>query len=82
MPTDIFNLLIMSPDDDKKLFTVIAAEIRWIDSHNSVEHDIAGIKFLDVEAGTRDEINVLMQRNVTGKHESPRVCRRLYFLRG
>jgi len=74
LPTDIFNLLIMSPDDDKKLFTVITAEIRRIDSHNSVEHDIAGMKFLDVEADTRDEINVLMQRNITGKKSRIKCC--------
>ena len=74
VPIDIFSLLIMSPDDDKKLHTSTTAQIRWINTHSSANHNIAGIKFLDVESASREKINTLMQRYITDKNCKIKCC--------
>ena len=60
-PSGIFNLLIMSPDDDERLHTVLKAEQRWEDVDYSATHKKVGIKFRELEHDQLLEINVLSQ---------------------
>lgn len=60
-PSGIFNLLIMSPDDDERLHTVLKAELRWQEEGYSATHKKIGIKFRELEHDQLLEINVLSQ---------------------
>jgi len=58
-PTDIFKLLIMSPDSDEKVHSVLSSQARWQDDDYTKTHKKMGIKFLVVTDDQRGEISVL-----------------------
>ena len=58
-PSAKFNLLIMSPEDSKRLHTVLKAEQCWQDKNYSSTHKKIGIKFHHIEQDQLLEINAL-----------------------
>ncbi len=64
VPAETFNLLIMSPDNDKELHTVVSAQPRWSDKKALSTHVKTGVKFLNINADTREQINDLI-RHIT-----------------
>lgn len=56
IPIDSFNLLIMSPEDDKKLYVVITAQRRWIDKEKYSSFDLVGIQFTNIQDGAHEKI--------------------------
>jgi len=59
-PSNIFKLLIMSPDDDKKLHSVISARQCWIEKNATSSHNKVGMQFLSDTPDIHDEISVLI----------------------
>jgi len=59
-PLEVIKLIIMSPDDDEKIHTILAAEPRWIEEDYSSLHKKMGFRFLEVKADLYDEISSLI----------------------
>jgi len=68
VPTGIFNLLIMCPEDSDRLHTVLKAELRWLDENYSSTHKKMGIKFRELEHDQLLEINVLSQHFMSAEN--------------
>ena len=58
-PADIFKLIIMSPDNNDKVHSVLISQIRWEDAGFTQSHKKAGIRFLELTDDQHSEINIL-----------------------
>ena len=58
-PAEAFKLIIMSPDNDERVHSVLNSQICWQDENFTRSHKKIGIKFLDVTDDQRSEISLL-----------------------
>ncbi len=58
-PSENFKLLIMCPDDNEKLYTVLKVGKCWENNDYSSTHQKIGIKFINVDHDQLNAIDVL-----------------------
>jgi len=67
---ETFNLIIMSPDDNEKVHTILAARQCWSNNLHSTTHIKTGIEFLDITKDLLTEINLLITYFTYSDHSS------------
>jgi hypothetical protein len=60
-PSDDFDLVIMSPEDNNGILTILQAEKRWIDTGYSATHKKMGVEFINVNPLKLQVINSLIK---------------------
>jgi len=58
-PLNAFKLIIMSPDNDKNVHSILSSQARWQDNNFTQTQKKIGIEFLDITDDLRGEINAL-----------------------
>ncbi len=59
VPSGEFKIIIMNPEDEKRVHTIINARQHWVDSDFSYRHKKINCSFISMDAGTCGEINIL-----------------------
>ncbi len=59
VPSGEFKIIIMSPEDEKRVHTIINARQHRVDSDFSGRHKKINCSFISIDAGTCGEINIL-----------------------
>jgi len=59
IPSCVFNLVIMSPDDKHKILMIVKAEKRWIVENYSLGYSKFGIEFLDIDLSRLQQVETL-----------------------
>lgn len=60
MPTDMFDLAIMSPQNKDSVLIILKAEPRWIDDKFSSSHKKIGLRFHDIKLSEQLVLNILI----------------------
>jgi len=59
LPVEVFKLIIMSPDDSKRVHSILTARPYWVDSDFSLAHKKLNCSFSNLDDGMYGEINLL-----------------------
>lgn len=60
LPVGKFKLMVMSPDNNEQVHTVLNAEQHWANHEHSGSHFKIGIQFRNLEQNMLQEINLLL----------------------
>jgi hypothetical protein len=60
-PSDDFDLVVMSPEGNNGILTILQAEKRWIDTDYSVTHKKMGVEFININPLKLQVINSLIK---------------------
>ncbi len=70
VPTEAFDLVIMSSEDRHEILTILEAEKRWLDTGYSTTHKKMGVEFLHLDTIKLQVISSLIQLMETRKNSS------------
>jgi c-di-GMP-binding flagellar brake protein YcgR len=60
-PSDDFDLVVMSPESNSGILTILQAEKRWIDTDYSATHKKIGVEFININPLKLQVINSLIK---------------------